>query len=116
MATQIDNIFRTFNFATATSANVLVRASSTAGNAEASATNAIGVLQDEVAANTTGDVKLFHATQFGTVTAAAVTVGTEVFATTGGAIRGTLIGSAVTIGVALETADAGSTVEYAVLR
>ena len=114
MATQIDNSFRTFSFASAISANTLVAASGTnAAIAVVTANLAIGVVQDDVAAGDVGDVKLFRPTQFGIVSPGPVTAGANVFAPTGGVIIGTLATSALTLGAALQSGATGEVIEYA---
>jgi hypothetical protein len=115
MATQNDNGFRSFNFASAVTANSLVAISG--DNAAQLATtggSAIGVLQDDVAANDQGSVKLFFASQFGIVTAGvSVTAGNTVYAITGGGILGVYANaSTVTLGVAINSGVAGDVVEY----
>jgi hypothetical protein len=84
MATQIDNSFRSLSFASAISANTLVRIS--------------------------GD----NAGQFGIVSPGPVTAGSNVFATTGGVIVGTLVTSGLTLGTAINSGTTGDIVEYAV--
>jgi hypothetical protein len=115
MATQNDNGFRSFNFAAAVTANSLVAISG--DNAAQLATtggSAIGVLQDDVAANDQGSVKLFFASQFGIVTSGvSVTAGNTVYAITGGGILGVYANaSTVTLGVAINSGVAGDVVEY----
>jgi hypothetical protein len=113
MATQIDNSFRTFSFASAISANTLVYVSgANAAAAVVTASEAIGVVQDDVSAAEVGDVKLFHPTQFGLVSPGPVTAGSNVFATTGGVIVGTLVTSALTLGVAIQNGATGEVIEY----
>ena len=114
MATQIDNSFRTFSFASAISANTLIYVSgANAAAAVVTASEAIGVLQDDTEASSVGSVKLFHPTQFGLVSPGPVTAGNNVFATTGGVIVGTLVTSALTLGVALQSGATGEVIEYA---
>jgi hypothetical protein len=116
MATQIDNTFRTFSFASAISANTIVTAVSGGVNAaEALITgaNAIGVVQEDVTASGVGSVKLFHPTQFGIVSGGPVTAGMNVFATTGGVITGSLVTAAITVGLALQSGANGDIIEYA---
>jgi hypothetical protein len=114
MATQIDNPFRTFSFASAVTANTLVAVSgANAAIAVVTAGNAIGVLQEDVAAAGVGSVKLFNPTQFGIVSPGPVTAGANVFATTGGVLVGTLVTSALTLGVALQDGATGDVIEYA---
>ena len=114
MATQIDNSFRTFSFASAISANTLVAVSgANAAVAVTTAIDAIGVLQEDTAAADVGEVKLFHPTQFGLVSPGPVTAGNNVFATTGGVIVGTLVTSALTLGIALQSGATGDVIEYA---
>jgi hypothetical protein len=115
MATQNDNGLRSFSFASAVTANSLVAISG--DNAAQLATtggSAIGVLQDDVAANDQGSVKLFFASQFGIVTAGvSVTAGNTVYAITGGGILGVYANaSTVTLGVAINSGVAGDVVEY----
>jgi hypothetical protein len=117
MATQIDNTFRSFTFASAISANTLVAV--TGDNAAAAlvtASLAIGVVQDDVDASGVGAVKLFAPTQFGIVSPGPVTAGANVFATTGGVIVGTLLTSGITLGIAVENGATGETVEYIVQK
>jgi hypothetical protein len=117
MATQIDNTFRSFTFATAISANTLVAV--TGDNAAAAlvtASLAIGVLQDDVDASGVGAVKLFAPTQFGIVSPGPVTAGANVFATTGGVIVGTLLTSGLTLGIAVQNGATGEVVEYIVQK
>jgi hypothetical protein len=115
MATQIDNNFRSFSFASAISANTLVYVSgNNAAAAVVTASEAIGVVQDDTAAADVGDVKLFHPTQFGIVSPGPVTAGNNIFATTGGVIVGTLVTSGVTLGVALQSGATGEVIEYVV--
>ena len=114
MATQIDNSFRTFSFASAISANTLVAVSgANAAIAVVTASEAIGVVQEDTDASSVGSVKLFHPTQFGLVSPGPVTAGLNVFATTGGVIIGTLATSALTLGVALQSGATGEVIEYA---
>lgn len=113
MATQIDNTFRTFSFASALSGNTLVKISGDNAAAAASPANtAVGVLQDDVAAADVGNVKLFFPTQFGIVSAGPVTAGSTVFAITNGFVAGSLITSAMTLGVAINSGVNGDVVEY----
>jgi hypothetical protein len=115
MATQIDNSFRSFSFATAISANTLVAVSGdNAAAALVTASLAIGVVQEDVSAAGIGNVKLFGASQFGLVSPGPVTAGANVFATTGGVIIGTLATSALTLGVAVQNGATGDVVEYVV--
>jgi hypothetical protein len=117
MATQIDNTFRSFTFATAISANTLVAV--TGDNAAAAlvtASLAIGVLQDDVDASGVGAVRLFAPTQFGIVSPGPVTAGANVFATTGGVIVGTLLTSGLTLGIAVQNGATGEVVEYIVQK
>ncbi len=114
MATQIDNTYRSFSFATAISANTLVRVSGdNAAAALVTASEAIGVVQEDVSATGIGSVKLFSPTQFGLVSPGPVTAGSNVFATTGGVIIGTLATSALTLGVAIQNGATGDVIEYA---
>jgi hypothetical protein len=114
MATQIDNTFRSFSFASAISANTLVRVSGdNAAAALVTASEAIGVVQEDVSAAGIGNVKLFSPTQFGLVSPGPVTAGLNVFATTGGVIIGTLATSALTLGVAIQNGATGDVIEYA---
>ena len=114
MATQIDNTFRSFSFASAISANTLVRVSGdNAAAALVTASEAIGVVQEDVDATGVGSVKLFSPTQFGLVSPGPVTAGSNVFATTGGVIIGTLATSALTLGVAIQNGATGDVIEYA---
>lgn len=114
MATQIDNSFRTFSFASAISANTLVAVSgANAAIAVVTAGLAVGVVQEDTAAAEVGSVKLFHPTQFGLVSPGPVTAGANVFATTGGVVIGTLATSALTLGVALQNGATGEVIEYA---
>lgn len=115
MATQNDNGFRSFNFASAVTANSLVAISG--DNAAQLATtggSVIGVLQDDVAANGQGSVKLFFASQFGIVTSGvSVTAGNAVYAITGGGILGVYANaSTVTLGIAINSGVAGDIIEY----
>ena len=117
MATQIDNTFRSFTFASAISANTL--GAVTGDNAAAAlvtASLAIGVLQDDVDASGVGAVKLFAPTQFGIVSPGPVTAGANVFATTGGVIVGTLLTSGLTLGIAVQNGATGEVVEYIVQK
>ena len=115
MATQNDIPLRSFTFATALSGNTLVRCSGdNAAAALVTASEVIGVLQDDVAAAGVGEVKLFKATQFGIVSPGPVTAGNSVFATTGGVIVGTLVTSGVTLGTAINSGVTGDIIEYAV--
>jgi hypothetical protein len=114
MATQIDNTYRSFSFATAISANTLVRVSGdNAAAALVTASEAIGVVQEDVSATGIGSVKLFSPTQFGLVSPGPVTAGLNVFATTGGVIVGTLVTSALTLGTAINSGATGDVIEYA---
>jgi hypothetical protein len=117
MATQIDNTFRSFTFASAISANTLVAV--TGDNAAAALVTAslvIGVVQDDVDASGVGAVKLFAPTQFGIVSPGPVTAGANVFATTGGVIVGTLLTSGLTLGIAVQNGATGEIVEYIVQK
>ena len=117
MATQIDNTYRSFTFASAISANTLVAV--TGDNAAAAlvtASLAIGVVQDDVDAAGVGTVKLFAPTQFGIVSPGPVTAGAKVFATTGGVLVGTLVTSGLTLGIAVENGATGEVVEYIVQK
>ena len=117
MATQIDNSFRTFSFASAISANTLVSISgANAAAAANSAANAIGVVQEDVSAADVGSVKLFYPTQFGIVSSGPVTAGSDIFAITNGFVGGTLLTSSVTLGVAIQSGVNGDVIEYAVKR
>jgi hypothetical protein len=113
MATQNDNGIRSFAFASAITANTLVNITgANAAQAASTGSNAIGVVQDDVAAGNQGAVKLFFPTQFGIVSAI-VTAGNTVFAVTNGLILGTYANaSTVTIGVAINSGVAGDIVEY----
>jgi hypothetical protein len=114
MATQIDNSYRTFSFASAISANTLVAVSgANAAIAVVTAGLAVGVVQEDTDAASVGSVKLFHPTQFGLVSPGPVTAGLNVFATTGGVVIGTLVTSALTLGVALQDGATGDVIEYA---
>jgi len=114
MATQIDNTFRSFSFASAISANTLVHVSGdNAAAALVTASEAIGVVQEDVDASGVGSVKLFAPTQFGLVSPGPVTAGLNVFATTGGVIVGTLVTSALTLGFAIQSGATGDVIEYA---
>lgn len=114
MATQIDNTFRSFSFASAISANTLVRVSGdNAAAALVTASEAIGVVQEDVSASGVGNVKLFSPTQLGIVSPGPVTAGLNVFATTGGVIVGTLVTSALTLGTAIQSGATGDVIEYA---
>ena len=115
MATQNDNGFRSFNFASAVTANSLVAISGdNAAQLAATGASSIGVLQNDVAAGNQGSVKLFFASQFGIVTAGAiVTAGNSVYAVTGGGIVGTYANaSTVTLGVAVNSGVASDVIEY----
>lgn len=115
MATQIDNSFRSFSFADAVAANTLVAVTGdNAAAAVVTASQAVGVVQEAVAATGMGNVKLFHPTQFGVVSPGPVTAGLNVFATTGGVLVGTLPTAGVTIGVAINSGATGEVIEYAV--
>jgi hypothetical protein len=117
MATQIDNTFRSFTFATAISANTLVAVTGdNAASALVTASLAIGVVQDDVDASGVGAVKLFAPTQFGIVSPGPVTAGANVFATTGGVIVGTLLTSGLTLGIAVQNGATGEVVEYIVQK
>lgn len=113
MATQNDLGIRSFNFASAISANTLVSVSGdNAAQAASTGANAIGVVQNDVAAGAQGAVKLFFPSQFGIVSAI-VTAGNTVFAVTSGLILGTYANaSTVTLGVAINSGVAGDVVEY----
>jgi hypothetical protein len=116
MATQIDNTFRSFSFASAISANLLVQADSTANAAKAAVSPAfaIGVVQEDVAAAGVGNVKLFHPTQFGTVSGTGITAGLVVKADASGKIvNSALTDGVVTVGIALANATDGDVVEFA---
>jgi hypothetical protein len=116
MATQIDNTFRSFSFASAISGNVLVQAGSTANAATTaiSPSYAIGVVQSDVAAGEMGNVKLFHPTQMGIVSGGGVTAGLPVKADANGLlVASTLTAGVVTVGVALGNGADGDVVEYA---
>lgn len=116
MATQIDNTFRTFSFPAAISANTIVTAISGGDNtatALITGANAIGVVQEDVAANGVGSVKLFFPTQFGIVSGGPLTAGMDVFATTGGVLTGSLVAAAITVGLALQSGANGDVIEYA---
>ena len=116
MASQIDNTFRSFSFASAISGNILVQADSTA-NAAISATSpgyAIGVVQSDVAAGGMGNVKLFHPTQLGVVSGGGITAGLVVKADGNGKIvASTLTAGVVTVGIALANGEDGDVIEYA---
>ena len=112
MATQNDTGIRSFAFASAITANTLVNISGdNAAQAASTGANAIGVVQNDVAAGNQGAVKLFFPSQFGIVSAI-VTAGNTVFAVTNGTIVGTLAASAATLGVAINSGVAGDVVEY----
>ena len=115
MATQIDNTFRSFSFASAISANILVQADSKANAAKAaiSPAYALGVTQEDVAAGGMGNVKLFSATQFGAVSGSGITAGLVVKADASGKIVASTDVSGVTMGIALANATDGDVVEYA---
>jgi hypothetical protein len=114
MATQIDNSFRSFSFAGAVSANTLVAITGdNAAAAVVTASESIGVLQEDVSAAGVGSVKLFHPTQFGIVSPGPVTAGLNVFATTGGVLVGSLLTSGITLGVAIQNGATGDVIEYA---
>jgi hypothetical protein len=116
MATQIDNSFRSFSFASAISANTLVAVAPESNNgavAVVTASFAIGVVQEDTAAAGIGSVKLFHPTQFGIVSPGPVTAGFQVFAATGGGITGGLTAGAITLGVAIQSGATGDIIEYA---
>jgi hypothetical protein len=114
MATQNDLGIRSFNFASAISANTLVSVSGdNAAQAASTGAAAIGVVQDDTSAADQGAVKLFFPSQFGIVAAAGiVTAGSSVFAVTNGTIVGTLAASAATLGIAINSGVAGDIVEY----
>ena len=114
MATQNDNGIRSFAFASAITANTLVNISGdNAAQAASTGANAIGVVQNDVAAGTQGAVKLFFPSQFGIVAAAGiVTAGSSVFAVTNGTIVGTFAASAATLGIAINSGVAADVVEY----
>ena len=115
MATQNDNGFRSFSFASAVTANSLVAVSGdNAAQIAATGASSIGVLQNDVAEGNQGSVKLFFASQFGIVTAGAtVTAGNSVYAVTGGGIVGTYANAAtVTLGVAINSGVASDVIEY----
>jgi hypothetical protein len=113
MATQNDNGIRSFSFASAITANTLVNISgANAAQAASTGANAIGVVQNDVAAGAQGAVKLFFPSQFGIVSAI-VTAGNTVYAVTSGLILGTYANaSTVTLGVAINSGVAGDIVEY----
>jgi len=116
MATQIDNTFRSFTFASAICANILVQADSTANAAKAavSPSYALGVVQEDVAAAGVGNVKLFHPTQFGTVSGGGITAGLVVKADANGKlVASTLTAGVVTVGVALANGVDSDVVEFA---
>ena len=101
MATQVDGNFRTFSFATAISAFRLVKVSGE--NAATAATNgsAIGIVQEDAAANEIATVKLFNPTYFATVSGAGVTAGAVVHAIADGKVAsagGVSMGYAITLG------------------
>jgi hypothetical protein len=115
MASQNDLGIRSFNFASALTANTLVAISGdNAAQAASTGASAIGVLQNDVAAGAQGSVKLFFASQFGIVTAgASVTAGSAIFAVTGGGIVGVYANASTpTLGVAVNSGVAADVVEY----
>jgi hypothetical protein len=115
MATQVDNSFRSFTFAASAAANTLAAVvGDNAAEVAVTANTAIGVVQQDVAANGVGSVKLFHPTQFGVVSPGPVTAGLNVFATTNGVLVGALPAGGVTIGVAINSGATGEVIEYAV--
>jgi ribonuclease-3 len=88
------------------------RTKKAAAQAASTGANAIGVVQNDVAAGAQGAVKLFFPSQFGIVSAI-VTAGNTVFAVTSGLILGTYANaSTVTLGVAINSGVAGDVVEY----
>lgn len=116
MASQIDNNFRSFSFASAISGNILVQADSTANAAVAAVSPgyAIGVVQTDVAAGDMGAVKLFHPTQMGVVSGGGITAGLVVKADGNGKlVASTLTAGVVTVGIALANGADGDVIEYA---
>jgi hypothetical protein len=116
MATQIDNTFRSFSFASAISANTLVAVTPESNNgaqAAATASFAIGVVQEDTPAAGIGNVKLFHPTQFGIVSSGTISSGLQIFAITGGVITSAFTAGAFTIGVAINSGTTGDIIEYA---
>ena len=113
MATQNDNGIRSFSFASAITANTLVNITgANAAQAASTGANAIGAVQNDVAAGGQGAVKLFFPTQFGILSATA-TAGNTVFAVTSGLVIGTYANaSTVTLGVAINSGVSGDVIEY----
>jgi len=104
---------RSFAFASAITANTLVNISGdNAAQAASTGANAIGAVQNDVAAGQQGAVKLFFPTQFGILSAIA-TAGNAVFAVTNGLVVGTYANaSTVTLGVAINSGVSGDVIEY----
>lgn len=113
MASQVDSLFKTFSFQNALSAGVAIGLSATDGMgvpATSSASIPIGFLNEDVATNGYGTVKLLHQTQVGTITNAPVTRGNGLYVTTGGLL--TLATAGVLVGYAGEsTGSNGAMIE-----
>ena len=116
MGTQVDNLSKTFTFASAISAFRAVQPTSTAGAAQAAvsgATLAIGFTQEDVAAGEAGEVKLFHPTYFATVSGTCA-VGDSLSFDASGLVT-TLAANTISAGIALEAATAdGAVIEIAI--
>jgi len=112
MSTQNDGFFRTFTVgATAISAFRVVQPTSTAGQVQAAvtgATLAIGITQEDVAANGNVEVKLFHPTYFATVSGTCA-VGDSLSFDASGLVT-TLAANTISAGIALEAATATNAV------
>jgi len=111
MSVQNDNLNKAFTFANAISAYRLVKPDTTAGQAVVAASGAdtaIGVVQDDVTANGTGNVKLFYPTYFATVSGTC-SVGNKVFFDAAGQVT-TAAANTVLAGVALEAATSTAAV------
>ena len=111
MSTQIDGQFRSFTFQTAISAYRLVQPGVTAGVAIVATSGtdkAIGVTQDDVAANGVGTVKLFCPTYLSS-SSGTCAVGDSLSFDAAGQVT-TLAANTASAGIALEAATATSAV------
>lgn len=114
MAVQHDSNYRSFSFASAISANRLVKVSG--DNAAAAATNglAIGFTTQDAAANEVATVKLFHPTFFATVSGAGVAAGSTLHAIADGKVASA--GGVTGIGIAINDGTTGDIIEVAIPR
>jgi hypothetical protein len=111
MSVQNDKNSKTFTFATAISAYRMVKPDTTAGQAVVAASGAdtaIGVVQDDVAANGSAEVKLFFPTFFATVSGTCA-AGDKVKFDAAGQVS-TAAANTIVAGVALEAATSTSAV------